>query len=358
MTGADTTTWLRIFRTRGVGPILFHSLLKKYRRPEDAIHYLNYKKFTLPDHDIILKEIEQTVNSGARMIFCADPEYPEILKQAKDAPPFLILKGRVDLLIKPCISIVGSRNASIHGSKIAYDLAKSLSEAGFIIVSGLARGIDRQAHLGAIKNTIAVVANGIDQIYPPENKDIYSQLAQTGTILTEAPFGTPPTQYLFPGRNRIIAGLSIATVVVEATKFSGSLLTAEFALNYGRDVFGVPGCPLDPRSHGPNTLIQNGAYLIQNYLDIINQINLPTIRNNSNSSEMKLTQGKLIEPENSEEEVDSRAAILNCLSQKPACIDEISLHTGIDIGQVRRTLIELEIDGLASCLPGDMVILN
>ena len=346
MLNQTTLSWFRIFRTNNIGPISFHSLYKKFSNPDDAIDYLQKARKLVPSIEQVMVEVRATANFGALIVSFHDSHYPKALKAIRDAPPFLIAKGNLDLLSRDCIAIVGSRSSSIHGNRIAYNLADNLAEAGYVIVSGMARGIDRNAHLGAKSNTIAVVAHGIDHVYPAENKDLHAQIVNNALVLTESPIGTAPIAHLFPGRNRIVAGLCNATVVVEATRHSGSLITAQHALDYGREVLAVPGCPLDPRAYGPNTLIQSGAYLVQNHHDVLGQL-----------SGIKRTATYEPPIEESDEPMIPRDQLLGMLSNVPTTIDALHQHFPYSIGQLRRTLVELEIDGIVQHLPGDQVVM-
>jgi DNA processing protein len=328
--------WLRVYRSKNIGPISFYSIFKKYKNAGDALSFLATKKIDIASQRSVEEEIERTHKFGARIIFFTDTEYPDMLKQCPDAPPFIIAKGDASLLKKPSISVVGSRNSSIHGNKIALELGKGLQANGYTIVSGMARGIDRQAHIGGMQSTIAVLANGIEQVYPPENKDIYEKILANGVIITESPVGTPPATHLFPGRNRIVAGLSVGTVVVEGTQHSGSLITANYALEYNREVFCVPGCPLDPRSYGPNKLIQNGAHLIQDYEDVLKHIRSFRVIDNVEQDYI---------PEPDESPTDLRECILELVSNVPTDIDEIYSNLDCSIAHLKQMLVELELEG-------------
>ena len=339
--------WLRVYRSKNIGPISFYSIYKRYKSPQDALNFLATKKVEVPSEQSIDDEVEKTYRFGAKIISFQDDEYPERLRQCPDAPVFLIAKGNLSLLKRKCIAIVGSRNSSLHGNKIAADLAKGLESSGCTIVSGMARGIDRQAHIGGMKSTIAVMANGIDQIYPSENKDIYNSIIEQGLVVTESRIGTPPATHLFPGRNRIVAGLSIGTVVVEGTKYSGSLITANCALEYNRDVYCVPGSPLDPRSYGPNKLIQNGAYLIQSYEDILKQTNMIA----QNPVETYETP-----PISDTNPMNLADEILGILSTVPTDIDELYSNLSCSMSSLKQALVEMELEGHIKHCAGNKVV--
>jgi DNA processing protein len=215
---------------------------------------------------------------GARLLCWGEPAYPAALAAIEDAPPVLTLLGRAELLSRPMVAVVGARNASANGCRLARELARGLGEAGLVIVSGLARGIDAAAHLGALDSgSIAAVAGGVDIVYPEENRDLHRALAEKGALLSELPLGSEPQARHFPRRNRIISGLALGVVVVEAAARSGSLITARFALEQGREVFAVPGSPLDPRCRGTNDLLRNGAVLTETVEDVLTQL-APAVR--------------------------------------------------------------------------------
>ncbi len=219
------------------------------------------------------KEVTALARLGARLICWGEPSYPSALAAVEDAPPVLTLLGHGELLMSPIVAIVGARNASANGRRLAHELAAGLGEAGIVVASGMARGIDAAAHGGALATgSIAVVAGGVDVVYPEENRGLYQALATEGAIVAELPLGIEPPARHFPRRNRIISGMSLGIVVVEAAAKSGSLTTARFALEQGREVFAVPGSPLDPRSRGANDLLRNGATLTETAADIVTQL--------------------------------------------------------------------------------------
>src|SRR5947207_6051206 len=222
------------------------------------------------DAEAALTAIERI---GARLVCWGEPLYPAALAAVEDAPPLLTLLGRPEMILAPMVAVVGARNASANGRRLARELAAGLGEAGIVVVSGLARGIDAAAHLGALASgSVAVVAGGVGIVYPEENRGLYDALARDGAVLAELPLGTEPQARHFPRRNRIISGLALGVVVVEAAAKSGSLITARFALEQGREVFAVPGSPLDPRSRGANDLLRNGATLTETTADILAQL--------------------------------------------------------------------------------------
>lgn len=278
----DLVSWLRLARTERVGPITFRQLVARYgsaRAALDALPHLSKSKgqsMTIPTAAMAEDEIAATQKLGGCIMAASDPTYPEALAAIEDAPPVISLRGNLTLLTRPAIGIVGARNASLSGRKMAEILARDMGQAGYTITSGLARGIDTAAHKASLNTgTIAAVAGGVDIVYPEENAALYTSLIADGSmglIISDQPLGTPPQARLFPRRNRLISGLSRGVVVVEAAKQSGSLITARMALEQGREVFAVPGSPLDPRCHGTNDLLRQGAIVTEGAADILAHI--------------------------------------------------------------------------------------
>ena len=255
---------LRFWRAQGVGPQRFWNVCRKYGSLKDIQHNIPLR--TLEE---VQEEAHLIHKFGAYFVFVKD--FPHLLTLIPDCPPVLTLRGKQNLWHKNCWALVGSRNASHAGRTMANRLATQLGAAGQVVVSGLARGIDAAAHQGSVNTgSIGVLAGGIDTVYPLENAKLYEAMYEEGLVVSEMPFGTKPSPQLFPRRNRLIAGLSKAVIVVEAAKPSGSLITADYALQYGRDVMAVPGCPLDSRSHGANSLIKDGAILLESAHDCLN----------------------------------------------------------------------------------------
>ena len=283
LTDDERLAWHRLAQSENVGPITFEKLLQRYGSASEALLVVPElgqrgglrRTLKLYDEARANADFEKAEQLGARYIAKCEPDYPELLRQSPAPPPLICVKGQIELLAKPAVAIVGARNASAAGLRLARMLAMSLGEAGLVIVSGLARGIDTAAHQAAItRGTIAVVAGGIDHFYPPENAALQEAIAEHGLLLSEMPPGTVPKAESFPRRNRIIAGLAQGTVIVEAALRSGSLTTARFANEAGRDVFAVPGSPLDPRCEGSNGLIKDGAHLLQRATDVLDVLRL------------------------------------------------------------------------------------
>jgi len=258
---------LRLLRSANVGPVTYRQLLQRFGTAEAALEALPMlaargggRAPAIADPAAVRREIAAVEKLGARYLFLGDADYPPLLAELETAPPALILRGRLDPAERPCVAMVGARNASAAACRFARQLALGLGEAGVTIVSGLARGIDTAAHAGSIgSGTIGVIASGIDLAFPPENAALQERIAREGLLLAEQPPGTEPLARFFPARNRIIAGLGLGTVVVEAAPRSGSLITARIAAEAGREVMAVPGSPLDPRAQGCNLLIHVAA---------------------------------------------------------------------------------------------------
>ena len=270
--------WMRLARTKNVGARTFSELIRLFHDPREVLEKLpelavsgGFRgKFKVASAASIEREIYRSTQFGASLLLRCDERYPKMLLHIHDPPPVLTIKGRMDLLDSKCIGIVGARNASSNGCSMAQSLAMQLGGHGYTIVSGLAKGIDASSHVAALKRgTVGVIACGIDNVYPKENKRIHDLLYKEGLVVTEYAIGQSPISKHFPQRNRIISGLSIGVVVVEAAKRSGTLITARLALEQGREVFAVPGSPLDPRCQGTNQLIKNGAILVESVEDII-----------------------------------------------------------------------------------------
>jgi DNA processing protein len=347
---------LRLIRSENVGSVTFFQLMRRYGTAAKALSALPMlaarggarRNVTICPVSKAEIEIEKTRLFGAEFIAYGHAHYPTLLMQIADPPPLLMVKGHPHLLSsRPLLAMVGSRNASAHGCQFARKIAKELGEAGYIVVSGLARGIDAYAHQGALETgTIGVIAGGIDHIYPPENAKLYESMRATGAVISEAPFGTAPLPRHFPARNRIIAGMSIGTLVVEATKKSGSLITADFAVDNGRDVFAVPGFPMDPRSVGTNHLIQQGAQLINCAADIVDSLRNRPYNLREHIPDFGLFREAALAVEEDENLDCERAVMLGLLSSNPVAIEESIVMSGVEARIVNVLLLELELAGM------------
>jgi DNA processing protein len=358
---------LRLIRTEGVGPITYRRLMDRYHTPAAAIGALpglarSGGRAAAPR---ILsaaeaeREIEQTIHFGGRMIFMGDKDYPALLAMVEDAPPCLIVTGDANLLSRRCVATVGGRNASANGQRMAETLAAELA-ASVVVVSGLARGIDTAAHRGAMRTgrTVAVVAGGVDQPYPSENADLQRLIAESHLVISESPVGTVPQSRHFPRRNRIIAGLSLGVVVVEAAPRSGSLITARLAQEAGREVFAVPGSPLDPRARGGNDLIRQGAILVENAADVLD--NLPMEPAPAQPRMTGFGDPEAVVQENREDLAKvpgARQQILSLLSPEPTMVDDLVRHCHLSPSVTMAVLLELELAGRVETLPGARVAL-
>lgn len=362
----EKMAWLRLIRTENVGPVTFYRLIEAYGSASKAIEALptlakrggRAKPLTTVALSQIEKEYQALQKFGGDILCAGETDYPASLAAIDDAPPVLTYAGDITLLKKTCVGIVGSRNASLNGRKFTEKLAHDLGIAGASVVSGLARGIDTAAHAGSLESgTVAVLGGGLDIIYPPENKDLYAKIRERGLLIAESPFGQQPFAQSFPRRNRIISGLSQGVVIVEATFKSGSLITARMAGEQGRDVFAVPGHPLDPRAEGPNALIRDGAVLIRNAADILES--LSTFQTGS----LQDSAGQKYQPLPPVTHIDdqtldrTRAEVLACLSLTPVSIDEVIRSTGLPAAAVQIVILELELAGRAQRLPGQRIAL-
>lgn len=331
---------------------------------------------TVPAQTVIEAEMVALARLGARLLCWGEPAYPAALAAIEDAPPVLTLLGCVELLRRPMVAVVGARNASANGCRLARTLARDLGEAGLVVVSGLARGIDAAAHLGALDSgSAAAQAGGVDVVYPEENRALHRALAEHGAILSELPLGSEPKARHFPRRNRIISGLSLGVVVVEAAARSGSLITARLALEQGREVFAVPGSPLDPRCRGTNDLLRNGATLTETAEDVLAQIGpqvqsvpprLPLPAADAAASRVSLPVAPAPEipiPRDFQSRRDpdieaDLALILEKLGPAPVPVDELVRQCQLTAAAVATLLLELELAGRVERHPGNLVSLR
>ncbi len=348
---------LKLTRSESIGVRLFWRLIKKYSSAVESLEILkdHSRKYKICEDSVVEKEIENTKKLGAEFVFFEDELYPPLLREVVDAPPVLTFLGRREKLAefnkRNLISIVGARNSSIMANKLCRQIAEDLGRNDVVIVSGMARGIDSEAHKASIATgTISVLASGVDVIYPPENKKLYESIKENGIIFAEMPLGTAPQGHLFPKRNRIIAGLSSGTVIIEAAKQSGSLITAKCALEYDRDIFVVPGFPLDVKSEGGNNLLKQGAILTLSSQDILDYI-FPY----KAIQEELLLDNTSVSFESEPEEIHEK--ILNLLSFTPITIDELVSTLGVSLQKVLPILMELEIENKIVRLSGQRVSL-
>jgi DNA processing protein len=356
----DLADRLRLLRTPGIGPVTYRQLIARFGTPAAALAAVpdlarrgGGKAPQLRTRADAEREIAAVEKFGARFLALGQGLYPRPLAELEDAPPLLIARGDLGLLDKQAIAIVGARNASAAACRFARGLAHDLGQQGFVVVSGLARGIDSAAHDGALDTgTLAVIAGGIDVFYPPENEARQKALYEHGLVLAEMPPGTEPRARHFPYRNRIIAGLSTGTVVVEAAPRSGSLITARLAAEAGREVLAVPGSPLDPRAQGCNQLIRDGATLIQNAADVVEAIR---------PYQSQLRSPPAAYEHRPEETIDGEGVLRlveELLGPSPVPVDEIIRLSSAPSGAVQMALLELDLGGRLDRHAGNKVSLR
>ncbi len=345
----ERRAWLRLARAQNVGPVTFAALIARYQSAARALEELprlarrggSTGDIRIPSDSDAAREIDALGRIGGCLLASVEPDFPTALRALDPPPPIVSVLGRADLLAREAIAIVGARNASALGRKFAAQIAADLGRAGLIVVSGLARGIDAAAHDGALATgTVAVLAGGVDDIYPPEHATLYEQIAATGAIVSEMPVGQRPQASHFPRRNRIISGLARGVVVVEAAEGSGSLITANFALEQGREVFAVPGSPLDPRAKGTNRLLRDGATLTESAEDV-----LGVLRPLSGRAFREPGDG--ISWGGAEQDVPDRLRqqIEELLGPAPVEVDELIRQSGAPAAAVLCVLLELELAG-------------
>jgi DNA processing protein len=346
---ASLASWITLSQIPGLGNEGFRKLLEAFGSPESVLQAssASISKFVKPslakaivtgiDNAIFLSVASWLEDPLNRIITLADSEYPQALLNTADPPLLIYVKGRLDLLNLPALSVVGSRNATSQGMRNAEAFSKSASEAGLCVVSGMAHGIDAAAHIGGLQGTgssIAVVGTGLDKVYPAANRELAHQLAQAGTIISEFHLGTPPLPSNFPRRNRIISGLSLGCLVVEASLQSGSLITARMALEQGRDVFAIPGSIHSPQSKGCHLLIKQGAKLVENSQDILEELGLTrTFTRSSDTPDHPL---------------------FVHLGFDPVDTDSLAQLSGLTISELSAILLQLELDGCIASLPGGL----
>lgn len=369
LTDRQRIAWLRLIRSDNVGPATFRDLINHFGSAETALEALpelsrrggSTRSIRIATVGEAEREIETASRFGARFIGIGEPDYPAALRQIDAAPPLLAVKGDLDVATLPAVGIVGSRNASISGAKFAAMMAGEIGRAGYAIVSGLARGIDASAHRASLDTgTIAAMAGGLDQPYPPENIDLLDQICSgRGLAISEMPFGWEPRARDFPRRNRLIAGVALGVVVIEAAARSGSLITARLAGEFGRQVFAVPGSPLDPRCEGTNGLLKDGASVTtrpQDVLQALAPISELDLFSPNEADEPADEPGErpLAPPPNDNE----RLVIVQALGPTPVEIDDIIRHTALPASSVYLVLLELDIAGRLERHAGGFVSLS
>lgn len=365
LTDIERRDRLRLIRSENVGPITFYRLIEQFGTATSALQALpdlsrrggRRKTIGIYPSASAEREMESLAALNARLVAWGEPDYPPLLAHIENAPPLLSVLGESDVFARKTMAIVGTRNASANGLRLAERLAKDLGDAGVMVVSGLARGIDTAAHRSALATgTAAVLAGGIDIVYPEENEGLYRQIAEKGVLVSEMPPGTRPRSQHFPRRNRLISGMALGVVVVEAAVRSGSLITARLALDQGREVFAVPGSPLDPRARGPNSLIRQGAVLTETVEDILGALNMPGMAGFLRDPPPPETRPEPA-PESDADLDSARATIARVLSPAPATVDEIIRYCQLSPSVVTMVLLEWELAGRLERQPGNRVSL-
>jgi DNA processing protein len=357
----DRVAWLRLARTPNVGAVAFRHLTERFGSPEKAIAAL--PRLTAragsagapapPSLTQAEAELEAGEALGARLVIGSDPDFPERLGALDPPPPLIWARGRAELLSQPAVAIVGARIASAAGQRFARTLAGELGKAGYVVVSGMARGIDAAAHEGSLSSgAVAVLGGGVDDVYPPENLGLYERLTQDGCVVSESEVGRRAQARDFPRRNRLVSGLSLGVVVVEAELRSGSLITARLAGEQGRDVFAVPGSPLDPRARGTNDLIRQGAVLCEGIEDVLRTLETPLGRSVGRPPSETPPEDPALD-----DEIDAlRGRVEALLSPTPIPRDELVRLTGAPAAAVYGALVELSLAGRAELRPGGLAV--
>lgn len=398
---AQKLDWLQLIRCDNVGPRTFRALLNRFGGARAALEALpdliergrGERTIRLCARDAAEREWEEAARRGVRFLALGEPAYPSALRAIESAPPLLAVRGSVDVLARPCVAIVGSRNASAAGMAFAERLARGLGEEAFVTVSGLARGIDSVVHRASLrKGTIAVLAGGLAKPYPAENIPLLDAIAETGAVVSEMPLEWEPRGRDFPRRNRLVSGLSLGTVVVEAARRSGSLITARFANEQGREVFAVPGSPLDPRAEGTNDLIRTGATLCTRVDDVVSAMQ-PLLAEPQRAIDLFAEQAAVEPTETLWDEADLfgdapvahtqaghemdekdvpfvaaaasshrnseavRERIVGLLGPAPVALDDLVRLTALRVGDVQAVLLDLELAGRLERHGGNLVSL-
>jgi DNA processing protein len=375
---AERLARLRLARAEGIGPAAARALIARAGSAAAAVEDLprlaRGRAVTLPPEEAVRREEEALARLGAAFLLDTDPDFPEALAATADAPLALAVAGDPALLSRRAVAIVGARNASAGARVIAERLARELAEAGLAVVSGLARGVDTAAHEGALAAggvTLAAVAGGLDRPYPPQNAALQGRIAESGAVVAEAPLGTAAMAKLFPRRNRIVAGLARGVVVVEAALKSGSLITARLALEAGRELFAVPGSPLDPRARGSNDLLRQGATLVETAEDVLAALPAGPIapppprtrpapaEDEPETAEEPPEEALLDGPLDGADEVSlARRHLATLLSPTPVSVDEVLRRCPCSAAAVNAALLDLDLEGRLDRLPGNRVALK
>lgn len=354
---------LRLIRCENVGPVTYRRLLERFRSAGKALEALpelakrggRARPIRICPIADAEREIAALDSIGARLLAEGEPDYPPLLSRIEDAPPLIAARGHTPLLRKAAVAVVGARNASLNGRQFARRLAAELGEGGLLVVSGMARGIDTAAHEGALETgTAAVLGGGVDVVYPAENASLYERILGQGVLISETEPGVEPHARHFPRRNRIISGIARGVVVVEANARSGSLITARFAAEQGREVFAVPGSPLDPRAKGPNGLIRQGATLVESAADVL-EVLKGLFRSAIFEDLNTLAAPEMLAVGCEDAPAKTRAQILEYLGPSPVAVDEIIRSGQFSPAVVTLVLLELELANRIERHPGNQV---
>jgi DNA processing protein len=400
LTDAQRLDWLRLIRTESIGPQTFRSLVNRYGGAAaalDAVPRMAAQKgrsIVLADMDACKRELDGLAAMGARLVAMGEPEYPKALRVIHAPPPLISVLGDISVLSRPMVAVIGSRNASAAGLAFTERVVRDLAAAGFVIASGLARGVDARAHHASIgMGTVAALAGGLDKIYPPEHVGLAQDICGRGALIGEMPLGWEPRGRDFPRRNRIVAGLALGTLVIEASRGSGSLITAKYAADEGREIFAVPGSPLDPRAEGTNQLLRDGATLCTRAEDVLSVL-LPMA--GGGEPQLPLFREDEVTPEHLWDEFDQlyevaaatplsghavdglppapastpartpreathgkvlRAHVESLLGPSPVALDDLVRACGAPVAEVRSALLDLELDGRIERHGGGLVSL-
>lgn len=343
--------WIRLSRSTTIGPVAFAGLLARFGDASEALARLpeitKSSKLSIPSLDLVEQEMEMTADYGANILAACEPDYPALLRALDPPPPIISVAGNLSRIPDDRLAVIGSRNASAVGLRFAGQISRELGAANVGIISGLARGVDTQAHLAALSTgTVAVLGGGVDNVYPAQNAELYAQIKDQGAIISESPFGHRATARDFPRRNRIISGMSFGVVVIEAAERSGTLITARYALEQGREVMAAPGSPLDPRTKGCNRLIRQGAALIETAEDILDILHSrPAISAREGSDAFTAPP---FDWEAAQSDITkAKTTIKRLLSPTPIARDDIIRMSGLPVPLAAAALLELEIEGEA-----------
>lgn len=351
---------MQLARTPRVGPVTFFQLLARYGSATKALKSLpslagRGLAQRIPQRAVIMREWEETSALGGEILCASEPEFSPLLRENAPPPPILTAIGDLSLLQRRCVAIVGARQASAAGRKLARDISAGLGEAGFVIVSGMARGIDGEAHAASLSSgTIAVLGGGVDHVYPPQHARLYDAIKTQGLLISESPLGHRATAKDFPRRNRIITGMAEGVVIIEAAERSGSLISARTALEQNREVMAVPGSPLEPRAAGSNRLLRDGATLVRNADDVIAALSSPRDRTLRAPSSANFSSAPTPNEDVPQHQVE---AVKSALSPNAIPIAEIAKAAGIGVPRCATILVELELTGFAITYSGGLASL-